>query len=123
MVTAICKHGEDLHKEIDTVIKSMTSNLDEIDSKHLAVLQTQEDEITWKISEFTQIITNLTNILDSNDVGLISKYKCRNEEFTRLPSIIKVTLPNCLPMKLTEIKFINKLALFQLCLSQERKSK
>lgn len=75
----------------------MTSNLDEMDSKHLAVLQTQEDEITWKISEITQIITNLTNILDSNDVGLISKYKCRNEEFTRLPSMIKVTLPKFSP--------------------------
>lgn len=94
---AISKQGEDLHREIDNVIKAMASDLDEMGSEQLAVLQKQEDKITCKISEITQTITNLTNILDSNDVTLVSKYKCKNDEFKSLPSIIKVTFPKFTP--------------------------
>ncbi|XP_048731134.2 tripartite motif-containing protein 2-like [Ostrea edulis] len=97
LTTAADQRGEVWHLEVTAIVKKRKSDIEEMKSKHLAVLEKQSNEITQRITELKQIIQDLRKILNSNDVSLASTYASRNSEFRQLPPKVKVKLPSFSP--------------------------
>nr|XP_034307563.1 tripartite motif-containing protein 2-like [Crassostrea gigas] len=102
LLIAINEHGENLRTEIDIAIKRLKSELDEISTKQLDVLNKQENEIKGNISEIIKSIADLKKLLNSNDASLVSGYKSKNDVLKELPSKIKISLPIFTPLNVNQ---------------------
>lgn len=98
IATALHTQEADLHREIVNVSMHLKAVLYEMDAKHLAFLQNQEEKHRQSISEILQLISDLNDLLLSDDICQFTKYKSRNANF-RNPIQPTVSLSNFLPTK------------------------
>ena len=106
-----------MHREIDIVIQTMQSEIDDMESHHLTFIDKQEKEINKNITEVKQTILDLKKLLVTSNFCLVSDYKSKNEEFKRLPAQFQVTLPTYTPQKINreqlyqQLGFLSSLAI------------
>ncbi|XP_056003347.1 E3 ubiquitin-protein ligase TRIM17-like [Ostrea edulis] len=70
LTTAAEQQGEVWHREVNTLVNRRKAGIEETKTKHLAVLEKHEDEITHRMTEIKQVILEIKNILDTNDISL-----------------------------------------------------
>lgn len=93
LITDLDNRGKVWHKEIDSIISNLKSEISETNSKHMAFLDTHENKTTPTLFQIKQVIADIKKILDSKDVSLFSEYKSRNAEFINLPHKVNMSLP------------------------------
>nr|XP_022334074.1 uncharacterized protein LOC111131037 [Crassostrea virginica] len=104
--------GEALHREIHTIIQRKQAEIDEMNAQHLAAIEKQEAVINKALHEIKQVIQELKSLLDTSDVGLVSKYRSRIAEFRKLPHKLKISLPNFLPQKINREELLKQFGSF-----------
>ena len=85
---------------IGTIIQKMQSEIEDMDTQHIAAIDKQVEVINLTINKTKQIILELRRLLDTKDVRIVSKYKSRNEKFRRVPAQFQVTLPTFTPQEI-----------------------
>nr|XP_022303929.1 uncharacterized protein LOC111111319 [Crassostrea virginica] len=103
------KQGEALHREINTIIQRKHAEIDEMDRQHAATIEKQEDVINKALHEIKQVIQDLKSLLDTSDVGLVSKYRSRIAEFRKLPHKLKISLPKIFPLKINREELLQQI--------------
>ncbi|XP_056019970.1 uncharacterized protein LOC125671522 [Ostrea edulis] len=100
--TAITKHGENWHREIDKLVQKLKSEVEEMKTTQLHTLQKHLDEVNKKISNINDEINLMDVALDSNDMSKVFSFMSKVEEYKNLPHKILPSLPKFTPGRIQE---------------------
>lgn len=96
------KRGKDFHREIETIIERNKSEISNMHKKYLAAMEKQENQINNVIAEITHNISDLNNVLDSDDFYLVYAYNSKKDSLQSSVPKLKITFPSFC------IQYINK---------------
>ncbi|XP_062598799.1 E3 ubiquitin-protein ligase TRIM71-like [Saccostrea cucullata] len=102
--TAITKHGEDWHREIDKLVKKLKAEVDEMKNTQLQTLQKHLDEINKTMSDIKDEINSVETVIDSNDLSKLFKVTSNVNIYRSLPQKPVPTLSKFIPEKIQEEK-------------------
>lgn len=94
LISAINTCGDDWHREIDNIIGKLKLDVTKMESEHLDFLNKEENEINHTISEMTQSIGEIKELLYSNDICLLLTYKSKNAKFRKVHPKFTFTFPS-----------------------------
>nr|XP_022288522.1 uncharacterized protein LOC111100732 [Crassostrea virginica] len=96
----LSKHREELHREIDNVINQRQKEIDENKVKHLFILKKHLEEIKHLQSLMQETLHDLIEKKDSNEVNPIIQYSSKNQELSKLPPEVNVSMPKFIPQQI-----------------------
>ena len=105
---AIDEHGEKLHKQVSDVVENFKSEIAKKHEEKFAVMTKTEERIASLISDIEKCIYSVKELQASRDLGLVFKYKSRNEELRKTPPNLNVTLPTFVAYEISNDK-VNEL--------------
>ncbi|XP_062621782.1 uncharacterized protein LOC134283339 isoform X2 [Saccostrea cucullata] len=95
--TAITKHGEDWHREIDKLVKKLKAEVDEMKNTQLQTLQKHLDEINKTMSDIKDEIDSMETATDTNDLSNLLRVTSNASRYRNLPHKIFPSLPKFIP--------------------------
>ncbi|XP_062612215.1 E3 ubiquitin-protein ligase TRIM45-like [Saccostrea cucullata] len=98
--TAITKHGEDWHREIDKLVKKLKAEVDEMKNKQLQTLQKHLDEINKTMAGIKDEINSVEMAIDTNDLSKLFSVTSNVDIYRNLPHKIMPSLPKFKPGKI-----------------------
>ncbi|XP_061167379.1 uncharacterized protein LOC133176239 [Saccostrea echinata] len=103
--TAITKHGEDWHREIDKLVQKLKAEVDLMKNTQLQTLQEHLDEINKKISEIKDEIDSIDVAMDSYDISKLFSVTYDINKHRNLPEKIVPSLPKFTSGRIQREKF------------------
>lgn len=88
----ISKRGEEIHREIDIVIKEMKDNCREMKKEHRCILNAHFNEVKRKLSRIKQTIISLNKMEKTKEVSELIEYNSEVREFCNI-SKVTVSMP------------------------------
>ncbi|XP_062572382.1 uncharacterized protein LOC134234348 [Saccostrea cucullata] len=101
--TAITKHGEDWHREIDKLVRKLKAEVDEMKNTQLQTLQKHLDEINKTMSDIKDENDSIEKTIDTNDLLNLFSITCNVDKYRNLPQKIVLSLPKFTSGKIQEI--------------------
>ncbi|XP_061167337.1 uncharacterized protein LOC133176190 [Saccostrea echinata] len=98
--TAITKHGEDWHREIDKLVKKLKAEVDEMKNTQLQTLQKHLDEINKTMSDIKDEINSADMAIDTNDLSKLFSVTSSVNIYRNLPNKLAPSLPRFIPGKI-----------------------
>ncbi|XP_078341984.1 uncharacterized protein LOC111106829 [Crassostrea virginica] len=100
LLTEMSKQREEIHREVDNAIDQIEKQIGEIKVKHHSLLQKHLDEIKQLQSLMQQTLHVLNEMEESNEVSTTIHYSSKNEEFSKLPPKVNVSMPKFIPKQI-----------------------
>nr|XP_022300408.1 uncharacterized protein LOC111108670 isoform X1 [Crassostrea virginica]XP_022300409.1 uncharacterized protein LOC111108670 isoform X1 [Crassostrea virginica]XP_022300410.1 uncharacterized protein LOC111108670 isoform X1 [Crassostrea virginica] len=100
LTTEMSKQREEIHREVDDAIDQMEKEICEIKVKHHSLLKKHLVEIKQIQSLMQQTLLALNEMEESNEVSPTIHYRSKNEEFSKLPPKVNVSIPKYIPKQI-----------------------
>ncbi|XP_062567269.1 uncharacterized protein LOC134229532 [Saccostrea cucullata] len=98
--TAITKHGEDWHREIDKFVQKLKAEVYEMKNTQLQTLQKHLNEINKTMSDIKGEIDTIDMAADTNDMSKLFSVTSSVHIYRNLPHQIMPSLPKFMPKKI-----------------------
>lgn len=93
ITTQISQQGEEWHREVDNVIKTMLDKINEIKSKQSAILDKKLKEVKQKETLIQERLKVLNDICESNTVSSVIEFTSQIGDFCQIPANVCVSFP------------------------------
>ena len=93
MKAALINQDKAHHPEIDVIIQKKVADIDEINSQLLTAIFREEEALINTMEEISMFILDMS-LMDVSDVGLVSKYRSKNEQFRQILFKLNVSFQN-----------------------------
>ncbi|XP_062580298.1 tripartite motif-containing protein 55-like [Saccostrea cucullata] len=117
--TAITKHGEDWHRNIEKIVKKLKNQVDEIKNKQRQTLQNHMDEISKTISEIKDEISSMERLINYMDITKLINVTTDIEGYKNPLQVAEPSLPKLALGKIKEEEFNKMFGGLSSCLSEE----
>lgn len=100
MIKSIREHGEDWHREINTIVNNLQVELEFKVSSQQSFLDDKEDAVKSTRTQIKQRVVVLKKILDTKDDKSVLAYESADYEFKKCPPEVKVPFPRFCKQKI-----------------------